>query len=492
MSYSSQDDASDQSGFCKLGSDLVISYNGSLLECIPNTRSSLVGTVLTRTGQLVSRTSRRASWEPLSTPSVYLFYDNDTNGTFLVDTCRCKIKEINPCGRILDCTDRVIYEIKCGNWVPICDLSDRQHRTIVLCNSVGATATTATFDFPGVNPVIDAISEIFADQVVFLGNTATVTFRATGPGSLPIGGCAVLAFTVCVDHELVTVFKIFIRQATTSARFSAQGGQIGAITAPIATPITTTVLPGVLDPLAGLLAPTLAFGSTARAFPVAGWFEIYDRPAPGSFDPATGIATIISPGDYLINSQLSYTSPAPIPNFAAIIAGTTAPTATIVLRTAVPYFALLRNGAIVDIAPVTANLLPATLAALGLPATTVGLTEAQALAILTALGITVPVGSTALLVLGAVITAVSALPTGSTFYDLNEIGEAVLTIGLTLNVGDRLQIVFVDPLAVFTGTPGTGIALPTLPAVPAPAPPAPAPGYRLIPLGTTFNATQLL
>ena len=493
MSYSSSDNASDQSGFCKLGSDLVISFNGSLLECIPQCRSSCVGTVLTRKGELVSRTSRRANWEPLSTPSVYLFYDNDTNATFSVDTCRCKIREIQPCGRILDCTDRVIYEIKCGNWVPICDLSNRQHRTIVLVNTVPATATSASFEFPGINPVVDSFSEIFTDQVVFLGNTATVTFRPSGPGSLPAGGAVALSFTVCYGCEEVTVVKIFIRLPGAGARFSAQGGAIAPITTPLATPLTALVLPGIADSLGGLILPSLAAGATARAFAIAPWaLEIYDRPAPGIFDPITGIATVsvAAAGDMLVNSQLSYSSPAPIANVGAAITGTG--TGTIVtgvtFRTAVPYFALLRNEVIIDVAPVTANLQLVSFANLGIPPPPYAVTDAPS--ILAALGVILPPGAIAVIVANAIGTAIiNASFAGVNFYDLNEIGVATISIGLTTVPGDRLRLVYVDPLAVFTGTPGTGVALPTLPAVPVVAT---APGYRLIPLGTTFNGTQLI
>jgi len=485
MSYTSQDHATDKSEFCQLGSELIISYNGSLIECIPSIRSSLVGTILTRTGQLVSRTTRGDNWENVSSPFVYLFYDNDSNATFLVDTCKCKIKEIDPHGRILDCTDRIIYEIQCGKWVPVCDLSNNQQRTIFLANSVPATATTASFEFPGVNPIVDPFSEVLAANVVFLGNTATVTFPATGPGSLPAGGSTVLVFTTCVDCELVTIVKFFTRLAavTTATRFSAQAGQIGVATAPIATAITATPFPGVADPLGGLLAPTLLIGSGARAFPVATWFEIYDLPAPGIFDPATGIATITTgaAGNYLVTAQLSYTSPAPIPNAAVTVVGTT-PTA-ITLRTAVPYFALVRStgvvggGVIVDVAPVTAQLVSAAT----LPV--LDATAATATLFLATLGIPLPAGADP----ATFAAAVAALiPAGATFYDVNEIGEAVFTIGLTLNANDRLQIVFVDPLAV---TATAGPALPTLPAVPVVAT---APGYRLIPLGTTFNATRLL
>jgi hypothetical protein len=461
-------DSQKETGYCKLGPDLVISYNGCLVESIPKVKSRIIGTILTRHGELISRNSKCDKWQYISSPSIYLFFDNDTCILYKVDTCECKIQPSDFIGRILDCTDRIIYEVACGNKrTPVCDLGDRQNETVILCNSVPIGETTVCFKFPGENPVISCFSEISACDVLFECNTALVTFPLCGHGSLPPSGCAVLLFTVCCDGENITIAKIFTREPASAIRFSAQSGTISDTA--IITPITTFLG-------SCLVSPSLALGSLARAFPIITWSEIYDKPTSTFFNPVTGVVNVIKSADYEINAQFSYCSPF-IPNFIPVInvVGETL-TVNIVLRTAVPYFALLRNGTIVNVAPVTANLIPATPISLGLPVTSAGLTNQQILTILLGLNIIfLPIGFSATQILDAILSAIYALPPETRTYDLQEVGESTLNIDLSLNTTDILQTIFVDPLAV---TIGPDLGMPTT--------------YTLIPLGTTFNVKQIL
>lgn len=453
-----------RSGFCKLGSDLVISYNGSFLDCVPNARSPLCGAILTRNGKVYSRTSRGQEWDLVATPSVFLFYDNNTNATFSVDTCQQNIKEIKPKGRILDCTDRVIYEIKCNEWVPICDLGNRVHRTIVLCNSVPANATTFSFEYPGSNPVVDSFSEVSAANVDFCDGTATVNFSLV---DLPIGGCTTLLFNVCIDHETVTIAKIFIRAAnftpTAAPRFSAIGGSISG---PLGSPVSVA-------PNFPILSPPLAAPGTRV---IGNWTEIYDRPAPGSFDPVTGTYTIRTPGDYEFTAEFSYNFEDPVPNFVTnavtplISAGGALTGITIdavTPRTRIPYFALLRNNQIVTVAPLTAQrrpIQPADFNFLIPP----GLTPAD-------VDIT----------LGPDVADIEVI-------DIAEIGNVRLDVAITDNINDVLRLVYVEDsqpvsLQQVVGLGPAPTFAPLVVATPTPFAQIPT----LMPIGTTFRGEYL-
>jgi hypothetical protein len=456
MNYS--ESSSQRSGFCKLGSDLVISYNGTFLDCVPQTRSPHCGTVLTRNGQLFFRTSRQHDWELITTPSVFLFYDNNTNATFKVDICEKRIKEIQPQGRILDCTDRVIYEIKCNEWVPVYDLSNHIHRTIVLCNTVPATATTFTFEYPGCNPVVDCFSEVSAANVEFCDGTATVNLSLT---DLPVGGCITLLFNVCIDHETVTIAKIFVRAAdfvpTAAPRFSVIGGQTGAtLGAPV------TVAPGFPP-----LSPVLPTSGTVA---ITGWTEIYDRPAPGSFDPVTGTYTIHVAGDYEFTSELSYDFKNRTPSFITnavtptiengVLTGLTIDNIT--PRTRVPYFALLRNNQIVATAPVIAN---------------------RRLVTPNDFRFLLPAGVDAPITLGPDVV-------GTEVIDIAEIGNVKIELSLPANVNDVFRLVFVRDDLPPTIREVTGLNpafQPLVDTTPTPFNQTPT----LIPLGTTFHSEFL-
>lgn len=75
-----------------MNSHLEITYSGSLMESIPKNAASFVGIVLTRSGELVTRSDCNEMWEIIRTPSIYLFLDTDVDMTFLVDTYLKKIK----------------------------------------------------------------------------------------------------------------------------------------------------------------------------------------------------------------------------------------------------------------------------------------------------------------------------------------------------------------------------------------------------------------
>lgn len=127
MSYSSSAEPKS-SNFCKLFGELAISYNGHLVECVPKQHSRVVGTILTEDGKVYAREECGEPWELVLTPAVFLFYDNKTNVTFEVDTCKESIKDLKPHGRILDATDKKIYEIKDSQWCPIYDFNSEEDK----------------------------------------------------------------------------------------------------------------------------------------------------------------------------------------------------------------------------------------------------------------------------------------------------------------------------------------------------------------------------
>lgn len=125
------------SNFCKLFGELAFSYNGHLVDCVPKDHSQLVGTILTTDGKVLTREACGQPWELILTPAVFLFYDNKSSVTFEVDTCKKCIQELKPHGRILDSTDKKIYEIKDNQWCPIVDLNAEEHDD---CNQHAAGA----------------------------------------------------------------------------------------------------------------------------------------------------------------------------------------------------------------------------------------------------------------------------------------------------------------------------------------------------------------
>jgi hypothetical protein len=208
---------------------------------------------------------------------------------------------------------------------------------------------------------------------------------------------------------------------------------------------------------------------------ITGWTEIYDRPAPGSYDPVTGTYTIHVAGDYEFTAEFSYDFEDPTPNF---ITNTVTPLIsaggaltgltidTITPRVRVPYFALLRNNQIVAVAPVIADrrlVTPADFEFL-LPA---GVTPAAA-----------PI------TLGPAVA-------GTEVIDITRIGNVKIDLTLPANVNDVFRLVFVRDdlppnIQKVVGLDPVTFA-PLVVAIPTPFNQIPT----LIPLGTTFHGEFL-
>ena len=299
-----------------LASGLAISYNGQFLQDCPKERSSAVGTILTRKGQVHVRDSEDECWDNVITPTTFYFYDNQWEVTFLVDGHKKSITEVKPEGKILDCTDRVIYEIRDSTWCAVCDLSDKAVRTIVKCTHLNACEER--FDVLGNNPVLlPELSEISAEDV----NLANGSLN---PAVIEPGHCAVLIYKTCLCDEKVIVAHIFIRDAET-IRFSASCGQFAPLVSvpvtPIAVPFEDPSCPPATS--VGCLTPILP--GAINLVPIVNWVEQYD--IPGGFDPATGCYTSPQTGDYQVNAILSYCSPLALP---------------LTLEVSVPWYALIR------------------------------------------------------------------------------------------------------------------------------------------------------
>lgn len=481
---------SDTSDFCQLGSKFTICFAGSLVDCVPNIRSRTTGTILTRKCEIVSRCKSADRWETVTTPSMYLFYDNDTEKSFMIDSGKCSMKKVRPCGKILDCTNKIIYEVRHDEWHIICDLNQKNH-TVTSINSIAANENTFSFEFFGSDPTINEFSEITSDEVSFNGTSATIKFNSAGQGSIPDHGSVTLILDVIINCEHVSIVKIFIRQSDSKnvPRISARGGQIikvptNNVPAPITVPIFPLQFDGTTDSLGGLLSPTLDPGSTARAYTIGNWVEIYDKPVSGTFNHLTGNLTVSTRGDYLVNSQVSYSSPTIIHDLGAFA---NAQGAFITYRNAVPYFALVLNNFIVDIKPATADLLSVNFQNLGVAPFPNNGTAASARVFLATLGIpTINLTDVELIQVSIAITAAinADIIARKTFYHLASTGTATISTSLTLKRGDRLSLIFVDPLHISVTGPQV-VPLPTIITTTVPR------GYQLIPLGTTFNVTFL-
>lgn len=433
----------------RLVSEWSISYNGYFLDSIPPKRGSVTGVVLTRYGELVTRSSRRYDWEKISAPNVYLFYDNDSNATFKVYRSSERIKEVQPFGRIFDCTDKILYEVIDANWHAICDFEcEKEISTIVKCtNAVRIPGTTSvSVNLIGNQPVIDSLSEI--QNVIISGNTAIIS-------SLPNDNCAVLMYTTCVsgpassEHwsgKIVRVALIILFDISTDLnaifkyipRFSAQNGVISG------TPVSSgaVAVGSVIVPIP-FLTLAVAINLTAPinpnfAFPINSWItEHYDLPT-NQFDPPTGIMLTQRGGQYHINVNLSHALSG-IVTFGVVTTITDGVITSFTPRSFIPFFALLVNGVIRAIAPLTTqritigDLLGGFLGQPILPGTTPIIGP-----IFEALGQLIP-GLTPGGITG-ITTSLFSLET----FNINEVGQANIDIGLTLNVGDTVRIVYVD------------------------------------------------
>ena len=460
---------------CESDSGLSIAYNGNFLDCVPAVRSPVRGYVLTRSGELIYRENRREEWSEPTTPSVYLFYDNPTHITFLVDTCKTKICKVNPCGRILDCTDNIIYEIKNNQWSAICDLHSKSTRTLVRCSQIPLGSSTFTLELLGTNSQLLPDSELTADQVHIISNEATITGLSLTPGS-----CTVLVYSTCICNEYVIVIHLLLVGINT-ARLSEQFGVLnGLISTPVGEAITpagpTTIgagggvgAGGLLTPIALSLGVTTALGVlTAATIPTTGAApaatpiiaaNVYavNFPFPPNFNSGWLVGPLgnnFSPrvaGDHELDVTISYEGPAAILNAivigpGALPAGTTAVdavdvavpivglglvTAVPIPRTLVPRFVLLRNNVVVAQGPLPAQRLDAAI-------------------------VTIP---------GAGTFTVPGNPV-----DILESGQVTINVGLGLKVNDIFRIALVDqPASPITVTlPDLAFVLPLPPGVVGP------------------------
>ena len=166
------------SNFCKLFGELAISYNGHLVDCVPKEHSRNVDTILTVDGKVYTKEECNAIWDLILTPAVFLFYDNKTNVTFEVDTCKQCIRDLKPHGRILDATDKKIYEIKDSQWCPVYDFNVEKSEE---CNThVGAVCGGAlkAEALSGLNR--DCPAGVNDELYYFPGDTGVTTWRVGG------------------------------------------------------------------------------------------------------------------------------------------------------------------------------------------------------------------------------------------------------------------------------------------------------------------------
>ena len=195
--------------FCQAFGELAISYNGHLVDCVPKEHSCSIGTILTIDGKIYTREECGDPWELILSPAVFFFYDNKTNFTYQVDSCKKSIQDIEPHGRILDCTDKKIYEIKDNQWCPVCDLNAEEQccpESLVFVQSVSSCATGINFSVQGTCPeVISEFSQIQASNVNFI----------TGTVALPASGSPVLYYSTNICGKNTNVAQIFIREPDT-------------------------------------------------------------------------------------------------------------------------------------------------------------------------------------------------------------------------------------------------------------------------------------
>lgn len=321
---------------------LSIAYNGILCDEIPHRKSRHHGAVLTRGGQVYYRKSCDRCWECIQTPAVFYFYDKHRCATYKVD--KCIITEAEPQGRILDCVDRTIYEIKHGKWVQVCRLSSKRRKTLVKTTVLPLDATSYTFRYLGCDPCVDRFSEIPCAFVRFADGIATVNYNFT---LVPVGESIALIYHTKLDCEKVTVIRLFVRLDTgaTTIRFSANGGTLAA------RPSTATVTGTVPAPLV----------QAGNSYDITGWTSIYDRPG-SALDAALGTFTVKTPGDYEFTVDISYNYGGRVRSVwmtdgtvTVGFPGEFVTVTSIVTRTTVPYFALLKNNTIVAVAPVVAQ-----------------------------------------------------------------------------------------------------------------------------------------
>lgn len=433
-------------------SGLSIGYNGSFLSKSDKEKCHKSGVVLTRGGRVYTRDRKQDPWDRVETPRQFFFRDHKSETTYLVDKDRKSIEESDAQGRVLDCTDRIIYEMSPSGWQPVCDLSTQASRTIVRCHHLAAASTAGSissrqvdcrllnqilkqgncaavslpgydlnipFEVLGCNAkVLDDISEI-PSQLVDLQH-GFLSEEAVAPGS-----CAVLTYETCWCDETVMVAQLFIREAF-RPRFSAKCGQFVPPGAPVAA-VVATPLPDPLCPeMDPCLVPIVSVdGMATNLYQVVNWMSSMQTP-PGQFSDE-GVWTVPQSGDYNVKAELYLCSDRRLTLFG--------PNNDI--RST--YFVLVKYPAGAD------------------PAVTPGVIE----------------------VCAPIQNNLAFFGTTTPVQDRLESVHASLDIGLHLNVGEQLVIYYVEDVGLsFTRT------LPPLEG-------DPNQGYRLIRCASTFGANYL-
>lgn len=315
------------SSFCKLTSELTISYNGLFLEHSKKHRD-LSGYILSRDGVVSNRKSIHSEWSVVTTPEVFLFYDNDSYITYLVNRCDKVIEQIFPHGRILDCTDRVIYEIKDDAWCPVCDLSEKDFKLVIRCTYLKSSeglskkevvltpsikyvkgkfvTETETcfirFDVVGNDAVVDSeLSEINKCDVDLCSGSINGNI-------IEYGQCKVLVYRTVLCNEKTLVFHLFQR-STEKLAFSAKCGQFLPIVNPendfpgVALPENDSCCSEqdgvncVMEPTAGSSPDSLS----VNLVPIVDWGCVIGK----GFDIGTGCWKVPVTGLYRVSAVVS-------------------------------------------------------------------------------------------------------------------------------------------------------------------------------------------
>ena len=309
------------SNFCHLHGEMAFSFNGHFVKKEKDD-GDRTGVVLTKNGKVFVRDNINSHWEPIKTPAVFLFYDNKHGVSYKVDTCEKSIERIEPHGRIIDCTDLVIYEIKDRQWFPIFNMADsRSVETLVFSETVSACATGVNFQVVGTNPSVLTFSQIPASAVDFA--TGSIDPAAVLPGS-----SMVLLYTSFVCGKCTIIAQIIIR-GETQVRVSAQcADEISPTGVTLAAIIPC---PSPVDILT--VQPT-----ASNAFLVSAWGTNYSVPA-GQMSP-TGWR-VPQAGDYDLNVVVTYLTSEPVDNNSEadnfILTQTSGSTVTIIGRVSVLY-----------------------------------------------------------------------------------------------------------------------------------------------------------
>lgn len=194
-------------------------YNGWYFEEIPPQSSSVTGTVLNYQAELMARESPDTPWQRIMTPQNYYFYDNQREIIYRVDTRKPSIVECKLSGHIIDCTDKIIYQVKKDVWTPICYLARKYHYTLTRYIEVGFSDQEVILEVVGSEPkVVQELSEIPPLSVNL--TTGRLNLSGISPGT-----SKTLVYQSFLHGKLVAVMQIINRVHGVYSHFI-QGGQL--------------------------------------------------------------------------------------------------------------------------------------------------------------------------------------------------------------------------------------------------------------------------